>query len=347
LEIFNNQLYASTSLTILSVGTNLPTTGTQTTTALLPTYLNPGIFGFSISPDGCTMYVADNGNNDSYRGVCKYKLENGAWTRKYNYKAYGIGLVVDYSGTNDVIYITTATNGSNPPNKVEKLIDNPSANSFTAITTGWPITAVSNHRFAGVDFTPNSTTVIANPITTQPIASASLCNTQTQTLSVTASGSPTYQWYSYSAPNVFCGATPISGAVNATYTPPATGVNGTVYYFVKVSVNCTQIFLSNISAITTVINSTPTATNNSPFCSGQNNTLTLVATPTVLGATYSWSGPNSFSSNTQNPEVTTNATSVHAGVYSVTTTVSGCTSQAGTTNVVVNQNPSINALSPP
>jgi hypothetical protein len=144
--------------------------------------------------------------------------------------------------------------------------------------------------------------------------------------------------------NSTCGATPISGAVNATYTPPATGIDGIVYYFVKVSVNCSQIFLSNISAITTVINPTPTATNNSPICVG--GTLTI-ATPTVLNATYSWTGPNSFNSITQNPTVTTNATSVHAGIYSVTTTVSGCTSPAGTTNVVVNQNPSINALSPP
>jgi hypothetical protein len=97
--------------------------------------------------------------------------------------------------------------------------------------------------------------------------------------------------------------------------------------------------------VTVTVNPSPILSNASiSACTGVALTL---ATPTVSGASYSWTGPNSFSSSTQNPTVTTNATSVHAGIYSVTTTVSGCTSPAGTTNVVVNQNPSINALSPP
>jgi hypothetical protein len=132
--------------------------------------------------------------------------------------------------------------------------------------------------------------------------------------------------------------------VNATYTPPATGVDGIVYYFVKVSVNCYSIFTSSISAITTTISTTPTASNNGPICLG--GTLSL-ATPTVSGATYSWTGPNSFNSSDQNPTVSTNATIAMIGTYSVTTTVNGCTSTAGTTNVTAVQSPSINALSPP
>jgi hypothetical protein len=345
LEIFNNQLYISTINNVFQVGTGLPISGIQTTSALLPTYSNSSIYDFSISPDGCTMYVADNGSNANYRGVSKYKLISGTWTYQYNYQTWGIGLVVNYSGTNDIVYVTTATNGSNTPNKIEKLIDNPTASSFTVITTGWPVTPANNNRFAGIDFTPNSTTVIANSITTQPVATVNLCNTQTQTLSVTHTGSATYQWYSNSV-NTICGATPISGAVNATYTPPATGVDGTVYYFVKVAVNCYSIFTSTISAVTTTITTTPTATNNSPFCSGENNTLTL-QTPTVSGATYSWTGPNSFASSTQNPTVTTNASSIHQGTYSVTTTVNGCTSSVGTTVVTIYASPSVIFLSPP
>jgi uncharacterized protein (TIGR02145 family) len=345
LEIFNNQLYISTVNNVFQVGTGLPTTGTQTTTALLPTYSNPGIYDFSISPDGCTMYVADNGSNVNYRGVSKYKLVGGTWTYQYNYQTWGIGLVVDYSGTNDVVYVTTANNGSSAPNKIEKLIDNPTGNNFTVVTTGWPVTPANNNRFAGIDFTPNSTTAITNPITTQPVSTVNLCNTQTQTLSVTHSGSATYQWYSNSV-NSICGATPISGAINATYTPPATGVDGTVYYFVKVAVNCYSIFTSTISAVITTITTTPTATNNSPFCSGENNTLTL-QTPTVSGATYSWTGPNSFASSSQNPTVTTNASSIHQGTYSVTISVNGCTSLPGTTLVTIYASPSVIFLSPP
>src|SRR5206468_595930 len=60
-----------------------------------------------------------------------------------------------------------------------------------------------------------------------------------------------------------------------------------------------------------------------------------LSTPLVSGATYSWTGPNGFTSNSQNP-TRTNATALDAGTYSVTITVNGCTSAAGTTNVVVN-----------
>ncbi len=61
---------------------------------------------------------------------------------------------------------------------------------------------------------------------------------------------------------------------------------------------------------------------------------------TVAGATYSWTGPNSFTSPSQNPSipsVTTNA----AGTYNVTVTVNGCISTAATTIVTINSAPFI------
>src|SRR4030095_1441176 len=61
-------------------------------------------------------------------------------------------------------------------------------------------------------------------------------------------------------------------------------------------------------------------------------------TPFVSGATYVWTGPNGFTSSLQNP-VRSNATLADAGTYSVIITVNGCTSAAGTTNVVVNPTP--------
>src|SRR5207244_4115275 len=80
---------------------------------------------------------------------------------------------------------------------------------------------------------------------------------------------------------------------------------------------------------------TPTATNGGPYCQGATIQLN---TPTVASATFAWTGPNGFTSSAQNP-TRANATSTAAGTYSVTITVSGCTSAAGTTNVVVNATP--------
>ena len=75
--------------------------------------------------------------------------------------------------------------------------------------------------------------------------------------------------------------------------------------------------------------SSPTisATNNGPACSGSNVQLNVTTTP---GATYSWTGPSSFTSTTQNP-LLTNITSSMTGAYSVTVTANGCTSTATTT----------------
>jgi hypothetical protein len=199
----------------------------------------------------------------------------------------------------------------------------------------WTKTAEPGYIYVGIDFTPNSTTTSANPISTQPAATTSLCNTQTETLSVTESRSNSYQWYSNTV-NSICGATPIVGATSASYTPPASATSGTTYYFVKVATNCYNVFYSNIAAVTTTINPTPTANNNSPFCSGQNKTLTL-STPNLTGATFSWSGPNSFASNNQNPTVTLNATSVHAGTYKLVTTINNCSSPEGSTTVTIKE----------
>lgn len=63
----------------------------------------------------------------------------------------------------------------------------------------------------------------------------------------------------------------------------------------------------------------PPATNNSPICSGQ--TLQLSAEP-ISNATYSWWGPNNFTSTLQNPTIN-NATPVNAGIYYLTIAVNG------------------------
>ena len=75
---------------------------------------------------------------------------------------------------------------------------------------------------------------------------------------------------------------------------------------------------------------TPSAGSNSAICSGSDLNLTSDATGIIA-----WTGPNSFSSAVQNP-VISSATSAAGGTYSVTSTVGGCTSIAGTTEVTIN-----------
>jgi hypothetical protein len=106
------------------------------------------------------------------------------------------------------------------------------------------------------------------------------------------------------------------------------------------SVNATSLGCTGANGtVNVVVNQTPTVITvgaNSPLCSGQ--TLSLTSTSTV-GATFSWTGPNSFTSNIQNPTIV-GTTTLASGIYSVNATVAGCASAAGTVNVVVNQTPS-------
>lgn len=71
-------------------------------------------------------------------------------------------------------------------------------------------------------------------------------------------------------------------------------------------------------------------TNTGPYCEG--STIQLSSNPG--GTAYSWTGPNGFSSNQQNPTIP-NATPAMSGTYTVTATINGC-NHTGTTNVVVN-----------
>jgi gliding motility-associated-like protein len=133
----------------------------------------------------------------------------------------------------------------------------------------------------------------------------------------------TINWYSDAALT-----SPVGDPANETVS------NGSVYYAQVDDGSCT-----NVATVTYVeINltpATPTASNNGPTCQGGDIQL---STPEVAGATYSWTGPNDFSSNLREPLIE-NVTAVSVGTYYVTLTVGLCTSAPGSTEVEINPNP--------
>jgi gliding motility-associated-like protein len=74
---------------------------------------------------------------------------------------------------------------------------------------------------------------------------------------------------------------------------------------------------------------TPTITANTPLCVG--GTLTL-ETETVASATYLWSGPNAFTSGSEDPSIAS-VTDDHAGIYSLQVQVGQCKSDIVTQRV--------------
>ncbi|MBP6397418.1 MAG: putative Ig domain-containing protein [Saprospiraceae bacterium] len=86
--------------------------------------------------------------------------------------------------------------------------------------------------------------------------------------------------------------------------------------------NCT--FSITVNALPT-----PSASNDSPKCTGSSINLSSSG-----GSTYSWTGPNMFTSSDQNPAIT-NATITDAGIYTVLVTDGNGCIDIATTNVII------------
>ena len=89
--------------------------------------------------------------------------------------------------------------------------------------------------------------------------------------------------------------------------------------------------VANASTTVNAIPETPVASNDGPVCAGA---ALQLSTGAVAGATYSWTGPNGFTSSLQNPTIP-GATPAATGLYSVTVTTNSCASTAGTTTATV------------
>jgi hypothetical protein len=131
--------------------------------------------------------------------------------------------------------------------------------------------------------------------------------------------------YSWTGPNGFA-----SSAQNSSIANASTDASG--LYSVTVIVNGCSSPAGTTTATVNAAPAAPTAGSSSPIYAGM--TLNLTAS-TVAGATYSWTGPNGFTSTDQNPSIA-NATTNAAGLYSVAATIGSCTSPAGTTTATVN-----------
>lgn len=92
--------------------------------------------------------------------------------------------------------------------------------------------------------------------------------------------------------------------------------------------SCTVSNATPATITVTTINAT--ASNTGPYDAGQ----TIILTGSG-GSTYSWTGPNAFSS-TANPVTISNATTNMTGIYTVTVTNNSCTATA-TTYVLINE----------
>ncbi|HRI26516.1 MAG TPA: PKD domain-containing protein [Chitinophagales bacterium] len=144
-------------------------------------------------------------------------------------------------------------------------------------------------------------------------------------LNLSCSGGSTYQW---SGPNGFSANIPnpvlsfATTAMGGTYSVTVTNIDG----------------CSATASVAVVVQQPPvvTASSNNP-CTG--GLLTLSASSG--GLSYSWLGPNGFTSNQQNPMVTNSAAAIHSGIYTLTVFGPGGCNASQSVSVTVS-----NALNP-
>ena len=170
-------------------------------------------------------------------------------------------------------------------------------------------------------------------------------------------------YYANSTGNVFS-VSPVSGATSYTWTFPA-GCTITA----GANTNSVTVTLGSTSGNVTVVankagcNSnaragflpivpapplTDTASNSGPICQGGTLNLFASANGGIPPYSYSWTGPNSFTSNQQNPTIA-NIPLANAGTYTVTVTDSRspAVSASFPTNVTVDPIPVISASANP
>jgi gliding motility-associated-like protein len=242
-----------------------------------------------------------------------------------------------------ITFTATPTNGGTAPTYQWFVDGNPVAGQTNSTFTS---TTLANGASVTVQLTSNATPCLSTPtatsspivVTINPSISASvsisastntICsgNSVTFTASPTNGGTaPTYQWY--------VNGTPIAGQTNSTFT--STTLANAASVTVQMTSNATPCLIgspttSNAEIITVNPNPVVTATNNGPLCVTQQ--LELTAT-TIAGATYDWTGPQSFNSLSQNP-IIPNVTLANAGNYTVTVNLNGCTSSATSTVTIV------------
>jgi gliding motility-associated-like protein len=215
-------------------------------------------------------------------------------------------------------------------------------NAFTSTSQSPTVSAVATLAMAGTytltvedgngctASTNTDVIVNANPTVTAS-NNGPLCEDEILILTGDPSGMNNYTW---TGPNSFT-----STVQSPTVSTSATADMSGVYILTVEDANgCTG---TGQTLVDVNANVTVTATNNGPVCEGES--IMLGGAPSGMSS-YAWSGPNGFSTTSQNPTVSTDATTAMTGTYTlVVTNTNGCTG-SGTTTVVINPNPTISNI---
>jgi hypothetical protein len=216
--------------------------------------------------------------------------------------------------------IAGATYSWQGPNGFSSSVQNASlSNASPSLSGNYTLTVVTPNcgtSTTNVPVTVGGTLNNSNALNNGPLCSGAQLN-----LSVNTVANGTYSW---SGPGGFTSNLQVANRQN-------TQINqGGIYTVVINSPGCG----STTRTTSVAVNSSTglNAGSNSPLCQGD---AIYLSCSNLSGGTYSWTGPNNFSSNVQFPSVSY-AQSIHSGVYTLISSVPGCGAFSNVVSVVVN-----------
>ncbi|MDO8972103.1 MAG: HYR domain-containing protein, partial [Saprospiraceae bacterium] len=215
------------------------------------------------------------------------------------------------------------------PNGFSSAIENPTPFPVGVVNQGtYHVTVTDNQGCSGT-----SSTILSVSNNNAPSITASsnspLCGGNLLTLLSTPNvGTPPYTAFNWAGPNNY-------SAFQEDPAPFVVFANGAGTYTVTVTDTKNCKGTASVVVIVTEPNLNPSS--NSPVCPGA--TLELYANGPA-GGSYSWSGPNNFSANVNNPTIP-NATPAASGTYTVTVNENGCIGSKTVTATVADTEPPI------
>lgn len=197
----------------------------------------------------------------------------------------------------------------------------PNVNANPSATTIYTIAYTPTPGCTGTQ----TTQVVVNPTPALVTAGSTVCANQTISLTVNSTPAASYTW---SGPGGFN-----STSQNPTIPNASTLMTGNYGVFAQTAEGCTSA-VNNVPVMVYAL-PVPSITSNAPICQNQN--LQFYGSG---GLTYTWTGPNNYSSTMQNPSIAS-AQPNQSGDYTLTVTGPGSCTNALSINVVVNPLPNV------
>ncbi|MCW2523960.1 MAG: hypothetical protein JWO63_2295, partial [Frankiales bacterium] len=173
-SVFNNQLYTSAdptkaSVTVATVGSGLPTSGSLTPANLAFASPPTGPYAYSLltlgtgtAPD--TMYVADN----SAGAIVKYSLSGSSWVSKGSVSVAAVTGVTANDVNGVVSIFATSSGASSTAGTLYSITDSGGTAGNLSGSATLIATAPSKETFRGVAFAPGTTIGSGGTVTTPP-----------------------------------------------------------------------------------------------------------------------------------------------------------------------------------